>query len=133
MKKNMRRPGSVMAVAMAGLMVTGLLGMALMNRSVASARSGRWSRDHLALRALADRTFKVGRVTPPRPLDQVGLCVGLCDRATVPGARAGSSAFAVVGETPRTLVELFTMGGKLGLKGLPQSTHRAIGQALGSL
>ena len=233
------RPGTALVMAIGGLLVTSLLGVALIDRSINAGRAGKWSRDHLELRHLAesgveelfaraseesatpgaplfealrrippggafkpltfpmrtpaleaevardprasgvritatatvlrispispdplervgilrlevelrsgmgpiavtervraDRSFKVARVTPPRPLDQVGLFVAISDAASLPGARPGGPVYATIGGTPRTLQEIYTLAPAEGLHGLPAQYDPVIGAALGSL
>lgn len=235
-----RRGANVLVLALSALLIIGLLGATLMDRSMHAGRSSRWSRDHLDLRLLAEsaveelfaqlsvaaatpgtpaferlrrlppggtfkpvildlrptvleaeiarsnrpgakptltavvtivtqtrtgpdplertglvrfevtahtgggllaatervrveHTYRVSRVTPPRPLDQVGLFVGLCEKATVPSARPGSSAFATLGKTPRTLEEIFALPAPDGFRGLATQYQKTMAQALGSL
>lgn len=236
--KRLRR-ANVLILALASLLIMGLLGASLMDRSMHTGRSSRWSRDHLELRLLAesaveelfvrlqeasatpgapaferlrslppggkfapvsldlrataleaelaasarvtkpalttsvtivsltkvgldplertgvvrfevgvqlgggplavserlrvDHTYRVARVTPPRPLDQMGLFIGLCDKATMPSARAKTSAFATIGTTPRSFEELLALPAPDGFRGLPTQYHKSMAQALGSL
>lgn len=50
----MKRRGSVLVVVMIVCVVVGLLGMAMMGRSLHGTRTAAWGRDHVALRLYAD-------------------------------------------------------------------------------
>jgi hypothetical protein len=49
-----RRTGSVLAITILMVLIIGLLGMALMDRTLNSSARAAWSRDHLSLRLLAE-------------------------------------------------------------------------------
>jgi hypothetical protein len=81
-------------------------------------------------RVRTERSFRIARVTPPRPLDQVGLFVGSTGGAMFRGLREGTPVFAGARSGPRSLLEMITSE---DIVPVPDATRGELARAINQL